>query len=350
MPFPVSNAGEGSGGGLLLRTPADEFAHANRAGAQAARDTAITNVPAELAQFDGNPNLAIILTVTGTDPDTTVYQVRRGGAWADVTNVVRGPGPTAQQVTAGVEAGVKPYARAGGPLPGDGDIAAEIARDAEVAAAIANLRNGVKAAYDTLKELADKVVTGVAVRNGRIVLTHDDGSETSADATGLARTDAQINALIQAAITAAGGAGGGGGVSVAQALAAILAGSGVSIDRSQAGQITISASGGAPLSLDVFVADNDTLVQVGDATVYRSVTGDFDVQVSVPRGQRYGFRLPAGRTLVAVYSQNGGPETASFAVDPTDPRRYVLTGPLTTRGPDRPSNVRRLIRTAAAGG
>ncbi|MCY4441141.1 MAG: hypothetical protein OXE53_13125 [Deltaproteobacteria bacterium] len=84
--------GIGAGGGLSLRSPPDEFSHANRAGAEAARDAAITNVAATLAEFDANPNLAIILTITGTNPKTTVWQVRRGGDWADVTGAVRGPG------------------------------------------------------------------------------------------------------------------------------------------------------------------------------------------------------------------------------------------------------------------
>ena len=81
----------GSGGGLLLRSPADQFQGVNRAAAEGARDAAITNVAAELEDFTENPNLAIILTITGTDPNTTVYQARRGNAWADVSAVVRGP-------------------------------------------------------------------------------------------------------------------------------------------------------------------------------------------------------------------------------------------------------------------
>ena len=82
------------GGGVLLRSPPDIFSAAARTGmggAESLRDTAITNVATELAQFTENPNLAIILTITGTDPDTTVYQVRRGSAWADVTMAIRGP-------------------------------------------------------------------------------------------------------------------------------------------------------------------------------------------------------------------------------------------------------------------
>ena len=122
----------GRGGGLLLRTPPDEFANASRAGAEAARDAAITNVPATLAEFNDNPNLGIILTITGTDPDTTVYQARRSDGWADVTLVARGPGPTDQQVAGAVQAGVKPYARIGGPVVPEPEIDAAIARDNEI--------------------------------------------------------------------------------------------------------------------------------------------------------------------------------------------------------------------------
>ena len=152
-----------------------------------------------------------------------------------------GPGASDAQVQAQVQTGVKAYARTGGPLVPDGEIAASIARDSEITAAVANLRDGVKAAYDTLKELADKVVTGVAVRSGRIVLIHDDGTVTDADATGLARTDAYINNLINRVIQDAGGFG----VTLAQVLAAIRAGSNITINRGIAGQITINAIGGS---------------------------------------------------------------------------------------------------------
>ena len=78
--------GGGQGGGLLLRTPPDTFNGATRAAAETARDAGITDT----TPFDDNPNLAIILTWPVT-PTNTVYQVRRGSAWADVTGVVRGP-------------------------------------------------------------------------------------------------------------------------------------------------------------------------------------------------------------------------------------------------------------------
>ena len=132
MSIQLPPGGGGRGGGLLLRSPADEFSGADRATAEAARDAAITSVPAELAEFDGNLNLGIVVTITGTNPDTTVYQVRRGGAWADVTLAVRGPGPTPAQVEAAVQAGVKGYARRGGPVVPADEIDPEITRDSEI--------------------------------------------------------------------------------------------------------------------------------------------------------------------------------------------------------------------------
>ena len=87
MPFAFGGTGTGgSGGGLLLRTPPDTFNGATRTAAETARDAGITDT----TPFDDNPNLAIILTWPVT-PTNTVYQVRRGSAWADVTGVVRGP-------------------------------------------------------------------------------------------------------------------------------------------------------------------------------------------------------------------------------------------------------------------
>ena len=119
----------GEGGGLTLGPAQNEFdvsgaaVAANRARANAiqARD-AYTAAPANagwLAEYDADPNIAIILTFIASGEVTTEYQARRGGAWAVVTPVAegrRGPPPTDGQVTAAVQAGVKAYARIGGPL------------------------------------------------------------------------------------------------------------------------------------------------------------------------------------------------------------------------------------------
>ena len=243
---------------------------ADKAAAEALRDAYAAANAAWLALYNGDRSFILRLVWTG---NAQAYQRRNTGgtAWEDVTRVVpgaRGPGPTDAQITAQI----KPYAVIGGPLAGDADIAAVIARDTEVAAAVANLRAGVAAAYDTLDELADALVQTVSVRNGMIVLTRMDGSEVTGDATALARTDTQINALIQAALQAAvvGNTetgisvtynadgtldfvvtgGGGGGVTLAQALAAVLAGTGIAIDRSTPNEITISSTtqggGGTP--------------------------------------------------------------------------------------------------------
>ena len=78
------------GGGIELRTPPDEFTGGTLAEAIAARDHAMTGIT-DTSNFDANPNLAVILTATDPDPDVTYYFARRGNAWANVTNTVRGP-------------------------------------------------------------------------------------------------------------------------------------------------------------------------------------------------------------------------------------------------------------------
>ena len=96
--YALGTGGEG-GGGLKTRTPTDVFTGANRNAAITARNSGLN--AAALAEFDEDPNLAIILRYGGSD----TYQVRRGGAWRDVTNIVRGergPGPTDAQIDAGL--------------------------------------------------------------------------------------------------------------------------------------------------------------------------------------------------------------------------------------------------------
>ena len=77
----------GGGGGLTLGPPTNQFTGANKAAAEAARDAYDTANSGWLDQYDAEPTYTIILTY-GT---TTIYQSRRGGAWADVTGLVRGP-------------------------------------------------------------------------------------------------------------------------------------------------------------------------------------------------------------------------------------------------------------------
>lgn len=89
--MPVSGPGGpggGSGGSLNLGPATNTFNGADRSAAEAARNAYATANAAWLAQYDAEPTYTIILTY-GT---TTVYQSRRGNAWADVTGLIRGPG------------------------------------------------------------------------------------------------------------------------------------------------------------------------------------------------------------------------------------------------------------------
>ena len=138
---PPGAVGGAGGAGLKLRTPPDIFAGATRNAAETARNNGLN--AAARAEFDDDPNLALILRIGGVD----TWQVRRSGAWRDVTNVVRGPagpGPSDAQVTAAVQAGVKAYARTGGPVVPEPEIDPAIMRVAQQRTPAA-----VKAAYES---------------------------------------------------------------------------------------------------------------------------------------------------------------------------------------------------------
>ena len=85
----VSPGGRGGGGaGLTLGPAPNTFTAATRAAAETLRDSGITGTL--LAQYDAEPTFNIILNWPAT-PTNTVYQARRGGSWADVTGIIRGP-------------------------------------------------------------------------------------------------------------------------------------------------------------------------------------------------------------------------------------------------------------------
>ena len=130
-------SGGAGGAGFRFRTPVDNFTAANLTQARARRDAGITG--ADLADFQNDPTLTIILTVSNRD----TYESYRQGAWRVNTNAIagkgdkgdRGPGPTAQEIANALLAGVKPYAQTGGRLIEDTDadpefiIASEITAD-----------------------------------------------------------------------------------------------------------------------------------------------------------------------------------------------------------------------------
>ena len=80
----------GGGGGLTLGPPTNTFNGATKAAAETARNTYATANATWLAMYDASPTFTITLTWPVT-PTNTVYQSRRGSAWADVTGLVRGP-------------------------------------------------------------------------------------------------------------------------------------------------------------------------------------------------------------------------------------------------------------------
>ena len=79
--------GGGGAGGLTLGPPQNSFTGASRSAAEGVRNTYATANASWLSQYDAQPTYTIILTWGST----TIYQARRGGAWADVTGLLRGP-------------------------------------------------------------------------------------------------------------------------------------------------------------------------------------------------------------------------------------------------------------------
>ena len=82
--------GGGGGSGLTLGPPTNSFNAATEALAEAARDTYAAANAAWLAQYDAEPTFTIEISWPVNNPTDTKYQSRRGGAWADVTGLIRG--------------------------------------------------------------------------------------------------------------------------------------------------------------------------------------------------------------------------------------------------------------------
>lgn len=181
--------GGGSGGGLITRTPADTFTGANLAACRTARDTyfGLPGNAGALREFQASQFLSIVL-----DPGDSAVNVwetyapgNEGRAydniqWLSRGQVVqgdpgpRGPGPTNNQVTAAVQAGVKPYARVGGPVVPESEVDAAILRDSEVTQAF--LLNILTLSAQELDDLfVGAVVSGAGA--GRVItVTQADGS------------------------------------------------------------------------------------------------------------------------------------------------------------------------------
>ena len=271
-PGQLAGADSGGGGGVHFPVPPVSFAGANLAAARVARNAYFSdaaNGATRLEPFQRDQNLAIILNPADGSHVLETYLPGNSGQAYDATQWIdRG---SSSVTDAHIDSRIAAPARANNPSGAFAvaRIPAGIVRESELLAAIANLEGGVTSAYDTLNKLADQVITNVTVQNGRIVLTKEGGGTETADATGLAKSDDEINVLIHAAlqhavqgntetgidvtydaatntfdfaVTGGGDDSGGGGITLAQALAAILAGDNVTIDRGTEGQITISST------------------------------------------------------------------------------------------------------------
>ena len=259
---PVGSSRGGRGGGVYFPDPPRIFTGASLTACRTARNTHFASAgnADELAQYQRDQYRAILLKPTSGDYVAETYLAGQQGQAYSASNWINRASATITDAM--IDARIASPARAFGATGtfSDGRIPSSVARDSELAAAVANLRGGVEAAYDTLKELADARITGVSLSGGTLSLARPVGGAITVNLSGLSRTDAQINQLIQTALQAAVTGNtetriavtySSGkynfvvpeGVTLAQALAAIMAGDGIRVDRSTANQITISASG-----------------------------------------------------------------------------------------------------------
>ena len=175
--MPISPASGGRGGGTgrgALGPQTNTFgtaATANRAAAVALRNAYANANAAWLALYDANRGFFIQLE--WSDGDALQRRNRAGDDWEDVTSIIvgpRGPGPTDEQVTAGVQTGVKAYARTGGPQVPDTEIPAGIMRDAELTAEV------VRGLLSLTAEEANDLLVGATLVGQTLTLPQADGS------------------------------------------------------------------------------------------------------------------------------------------------------------------------------
>ena len=136
----TGDRGGGGRGGLAgaLGPEQNEFGDsstADRAAAEALRDTYAGANSAWLADYDGDRSFYILLTWTGGGSQLQRRNIA-GDDWEDAAGIIggpRGPGPTAAELAAGVKA----FARVGGDAPGHADLAADVGIPTYVVATVA---------------------------------------------------------------------------------------------------------------------------------------------------------------------------------------------------------------------
>lgn len=85
--------GAGGGGGFTLGPEQNTFTGADRAAAKSARDTYFTANPSNLAEYDADSSLNILLTYTDSGDSVALYQIRQGGEWRDNSSATGVAGP-----------------------------------------------------------------------------------------------------------------------------------------------------------------------------------------------------------------------------------------------------------------
>ena len=165
--------GTGGGSGRGLGPAPNIFGDnttANRAAAEALRDVQAMDA-VWLALY---ANRALLIQLVWMADDVVQRRNQADDDWEDVTDIIigaRGPGPTNAEVTAAVQAGVKPYARLGSveQVP-DTDIPDEIMRDAELTIAVILTLIGLS------QQELDDLFLGVRLVNRVVLFEQADGT------------------------------------------------------------------------------------------------------------------------------------------------------------------------------
>lgn len=84
--LPIGGMGSAGGGGFTLGPPQNVFTGADRAAAESARDTYFTANPSNLAEYNADTSLNIILQYATSGEEEAQYQVRNSGGTAWLNN------------------------------------------------------------------------------------------------------------------------------------------------------------------------------------------------------------------------------------------------------------------------
>lgn len=190
------------GAGFRTRTPTDEFTGATKAAAITARNTYFTANAADLAEFDADPTLIIVLKIGTAEPYSYVYESRRTSAWADNTNVIQGAAgrdadaTQSQAARAGAEA-AQTAAEAAQTASESARTGAEAAQTASESARDASVVARGEAVVAGTAAMAARSDAQAAETNAETAETNAAGSATAASASASAAATSAANAAAQ---------------------------------------------------------------------------------------------------------------------------------------------------------